>query len=39
MEEKMGTFTVGTRRLPGTIKLDVLKGSSAASVGVDATAG
>ena len=39
MEEIAGTFTVGTRRLPGTAKLNVLKGSSAAGVGIDATTG
>jgi hypothetical protein len=39
MEERAGTFTVGTRRLSRTAKLNVLKGSSAANVRIDATAG
>jgi hypothetical protein len=39
MEERKGSATVGTRRLPTTAKLNMLKGTSAARVGVDATAG
>jgi hypothetical protein len=39
MEERTGTFTAGTRKLPGKVKRNVLKGSSAASVGVDAITG
>jgi hypothetical protein len=39
MEERKGTFIAVTRRLSGTAERNVLKGSPAAGVGIDATTG